>query len=163
MRLVFYPAMNGLRVLAGLAAVLVGSGAGQARAGELQAVQYFYSASFADGSQSAINTVITPVIPAGKVLVIQSVSIYRYPANTNTLQTFVASTVGGRTGYTVLPDISGNTTNFYPGAAQSLTIYVPAAGHAYVNQYRTGSTSFPAETDYITVTGYLTAGTATSN
>jgi|GEM_PF-5037515 len=119
MRLLSYRAKKGVRVLAGLAVALAAAGAGQARAAGLEAVQYFYNTTIAAGSQSNINVTITPTIPAGKLLVIQSVSIYRFPANTSTLQTFVASTVGGHTGYTVLPDISGNTTNFYPAGAQT--------------------------------------------
>jgi hypothetical protein len=126
----------------------------------LNAVQYFYTTSFAAGSQSDINATITPVTPAGQVLVIQSVSVYRYPANPSTLQTFVAITYGGHTGYFSLPDIGGSnsTSDFYPTGTANFTGYVTAGTHAYVNLYRTGGSSYPAETDYITVSGYLTPG-----
>jgi hypothetical protein len=136
--------------------------AGAATTG-LNAVQYFYNTSFASGSQSDINATITPVTPTGQVFVIQSVSVYRYPANSSTLQTFVAITYGGHTGYFSLPDIGGSnsTSDFYPTGTANFTGYVTAGTHAYVNLYRTGgssSSSYPAETDYITVSGYLTPG-----
>jgi hypothetical protein len=135
-------------------------GAESAPAAPLNAVQYFYNTSFASGSQSDINATITPVTPTGQVLVIQSVSIYRFPPNPSTLQTFVAITYAGHTGYFGLPDIpgSGTTTDFYPTGIANFTGYVTAGTHAYVNLYRTGASSYPAETDYITVSGYLTPG-----
>ena len=116
----------------------------------LNAVQYNYSVEFAAGATSERLTV-TPVTPTGKVLVIQNIGIYRYPANSATLQTFLA--VNG--GFIPLTDIPGNG-DLYPAAATNLTSYVPANQSAYINAYRTGA-SLPAETVYITVTGYLTA------
>jgi hypothetical protein len=124
---------------------------GGAVAAGLSAVQYNYSVTFAAGATSASKT-ITPATPAGKVLVIQTISIYRYPASTSTLQTFVG--VGG--GYFALADITGTGTTSYPAATTNLTSYVAAGQSAYVNMYRTGS-PLNAETAYITISGYLTA------
>jgi hypothetical protein len=142
------------------AAYATAAPAGAATTTGLNAVQYFYSTSFASGSQSDINATITPVTPTGQVLVIQSVSVYRFPASSSTLQTFVAITYGGKTGYFSLPDIGGTNTSsdFYPTGTANFTGYVTAGTHAYVNLYRTGGSSYPAETDYITVSGYLTPG-----
>jgi hypothetical protein len=124
-----------------------------AAAAGLNAVQYNYSIAFG-ASQTSASKTITPVTPAKMVLVIQNISIYRYPASSSTLQTFVG--VGG--GYIALPDITGVTGggDFYPAGTANLTGYVAAGQSAYVNMYRTGA-SLPAESAYITVTGYLTA------
>jgi hypothetical protein len=121
-----------------------------AAAAGLAAVQYNYSIPFTAGVTSATKT-ITPVTPAKMVLVIQNISLYRHPASTSTLQTFLG--LGG--GFIALPDITG-TGDYYPAGTANLTGYVAAGQSAYVNMYRTG-TSLPAETVYITVTGYLTA------
>jgi hypothetical protein len=122
----------------------------QAAAAGLVAVQYNYSVPFTAGQTSGSKT-ITPATPAGKVLVIQNISIYRYPSSASTLQTFLG--VGG--GYIVLTDITGTGT-IYPAATTTLTAYVAAGTTAYVNMYRTGGPLL-AETAYVTVTGYLTA------
>jgi hypothetical protein len=116
----------------------------------ITAVQYNYSISFTSGQTSASKT-ITPVTPSNMVLVIQNISIYRYPASKSTLQTFL----GINGGYIALPDITG-TGDYYPAGTANLTGYVPAGQSAYVNTYRTGS-PLNAESAYITVTGYLTA------
>jgi hypothetical protein len=128
-----------------------------AQAGGLDAVQYFYSSTFAAGSQSSINVTITPPTPTGKTLVVQTISVYRFPAQSSTLQTFIAITSGGRTGYFALPDIVGGGSDFYPATTMNLTAYLLAGQHGYANFYRTGGASLPAETDYVTVSGYLTA------
>ena len=119
-------------------------------AAALVAVQYNYSIPFAAGQTSASKTV-TPVTATGKVFVIQTISVYRYPASASTLQTFLG--LGG--GYIALSDITGTGDN-YPAATTNLTGYVAAGASAYVNMYRTGS-ALPAESAYITVTGYITA------
>ncbi len=138
----------------------VWAGAVPAGAAALNAVQYFYSTSFAANSQSDINAAITPNTPSGHVFVMQSISLYRFPPNSSTLQAFVAITYNGRTGYFSLPDTPGTNTSsdFYPSVTTNFTGYVTAGTHAYVNLYRTGGSSYPAETDYITVSGYLTPG-----
>ncbi len=154
--------MSRLKSLLALAALLaLGPACAGAATTGLNAVQYFYATSFAANSQSDINATISPVTPSGQVFVIQSVSVYRFPASASTLQTFVAITYAGRTGYFSLPDIGGTntTTDFYPTGTANFTGYVTAGTHAYVNLYRTGGSSYPAETDYITVSGYLTPGT----
>jgi hypothetical protein len=151
---------KGVAVAASLIAMLacmVVAAVTPAMASGLDAVQYFYTAQFAAGSQSLINQPITPTTPTGRVLVIQTVSIYRFPASASTLQSFIAVTSGGRTGYFVMPDISGSGSDFYPAATANFTLYVNDGTHSYVNLYRTGGASYPAETDYITVSGYLTA------
>jgi hypothetical protein len=116
----------------------------------LVAVQYNYSVPFTAGQTSASKT-ITPATPAGKVLVIQNISIYRYPASASTLQSFL----GVGNGYIALTDITGTGT-LYPAATTTLTAYVAAGATAYVNLYRTG-TPLSAESAYVSVTGYLTA------
>jgi hypothetical protein len=113
-------------------------------------VQYNYSIPFTASQTSATKT-ITPVTAANTVLVIQNISIYRYPASASTLQSFV----GLNGGYIALPDIKG-AGDIYPAGTTNLTAYVPAGTSAYVNAYRTGS-PLPAESAYITVTGYLTS------
>lgn len=143
-----------LGVVAALIVAMTGlllNGAIPSVAAALDAVQYNYSVSFAQGTAAGTKT-ITPVTPTGKVLVIQNISIYCNPPSTSSnLQTFVG--VGG--GFIALPDITGSGET-YPAAASNLTAYVAAETSAYVNMYRTGS-SLPAMTAYITVTGYLTA------
>jgi hypothetical protein len=148
------------RSVAALMALALGAGAlvsvaspVSATAAGLNAVQYNYSIPFTS-SQTSTTKTITPVTPAKMVLVIQNISIYRYPASSSTLQSFVG--LGG--GFIALPDITGITGggDFYPAGTANLTGYVAAGQSAYVNMYRTGA-SLPAETAYITVTGYLTA------
>jgi len=142
---------------AALSAGVVAAPAAPARAAGLDAVQYFTAVTFPSGSQSAIGSAITPVTPAKDVFVIQTVSIYRFPASTSTLQGFIGVTYGGRTGYYALPDVA-SATDFYPATTMNLTAYVTAGTSAFVNLYRTGGSGFPGETDYITVTGYITPG-----
>jgi hypothetical protein len=129
-------------------------GATPANAATLDGVQYTYAATFASGAQSSSDTAITPATPTGKVFVIQTVSIYRYPGSTSTLQSFVGLSSGG---YFALPDIGGSSGDFYPATTMNLTAYVPGGANAFVNLYRTGG-SYPAETDYVTVSGYVTSG-----
>ena len=93
----------------------------------------------------------TPATPTGKVLVIQNIGTYRYPATADTLQTFL----GVNGGFIPLPEITG-TGDISPAATANLISYVPAGQTAVVNMYRTG-TPLNAETASITITGYLTA------
>jgi hypothetical protein len=151
------PPRSGLAALVIAAALGAGALASvtipiSAAAAPLVAVQYNYSVPFTAGQTSA-SKIITPTTPAKMVLIIQNISIYRYPASNSTLQTFVG--LGG--GFIALPDITGSVTgDNYPAGTANLTGYVAAGTTAYVNMYRTGS-SLPAESAYITVTGYLNA------
>jgi hypothetical protein len=143
-------ALLGAGALGGVAVPGAGWAATAPLSPAITAVQYNYSISFTSGQTSATKT-ITPVTAANMVLVIQNISIYRYPASKSTLQTFL----GVNGGFIALPDITG-TGDYYPAGTANLTSYVPAGQSAYVNTYRTG-TPLNAETVYISVTGYLTA------
>ena len=130
-----------------VAALSIASVPAQAGVG---AVEYTYLVPFAAGQTFAVKTV-TPVTPAGKVLVIDHISMYRFPASASSLQTFL----GTNGGYVVLPDIRGNG-DIYPAAATNLTVYVLAGKTAYLNLYRTGS-ALIADTAYVTLMGHLAA------
>ena len=117
-------------------------------------LQYLYTVSFASGAQSATSVPITPVTAAAKIFVMQTVSIYRFPSSTSSLQCFVGVPTGASVGYIAFPDIA-SATDFYPAGTLSFTAYVPATRDAFINCYRTGG-SYPAETDYVTTSGYIT-------
>jgi hypothetical protein len=137
-------------VAAGACALAASAPAQAAVAG----IQYLYTVSFAAGSQSATNVQVTPVTAVGKILVVQTLSIYRFPASASTLQCFLAVPAGAGTGYVAIPDIN-SPNDFYPATTLNLTAYVNAGRNAYVNCYRTGS-ALPVETDYVTVSGNIT-------
>jgi hypothetical protein len=152
---------RGLMMAAGAALALAATSVGAAtQVTELTSgVQYNYAVSFAANSQSAIGVAVTPVTASGKILQIQAVSLYRYPASGSVLQCFLAvpANVTGTsagTGYVALPDV-GASSDFYPATTANITAYIPAAKDAYVNCYRTGGTSYPAETVFVTVVGVI--------
>ncbi len=123
-------------------------------------VQYLYLASFAEDSQSAIGIPVTPETAKGKILELQSISLYRFPSSSSTLQCFLAvpatlASGAAAAGYIALPD-TYPSSDFYPASTATLTAYVPAGKSAYVNCYRTGG-SYPAETVYFTIVGVLTS------
>ncbi len=118
-------------------------------------VEYNYTLAFSSGSQTATATAITPVTDAGKILVLQTISLYRFPASTSSLQCFVGiPSATGNTGFVAMPDI-GSSTDFYPATTLNFTGYVVAKTNALMNCYRTGG-AYPAETDYVTVIGNIT-------
>jgi hypothetical protein len=125
-----------------------------AHAAPVAGLQYFYTVTFASGAQSAINIPITPVTATGKLFVMQTTSIYRFPSSTSTLQCFIAVPAGASTGYIAVPDIA-SASDFYPAGTLNFTAYIPATRNAYANCYRTGG-SYPAETDYVTTAGFIT-------
>ena len=144
------------RMIAGAtsAGLLAVGFAAPAAAAGLDGVVYTYSVSFPANATSATGSTISPTTAAGQVFVIQTVSIYRHPASPSTLQAFIGVTYGGKPAFFALPDIS-NATDHFPAVIANLTAYVTAGTNAFANLYRTGS-SLPAETDYITVSGYIT-------
>lgn len=151
-----------LRFLPALAAAAALAGAAPVNAAALNSAQYTTTVSFAAGVTAMTNVAITPATPTGQVLVIQSISIYRYPpnpSNPSTLSSFLGITTStGATGYFALPDVSLATTNPYPAGSGNLIAYVRPGTRAIVNMYRSGAGSYAAETEYITVSGYLTPG-----
>ncbi len=124
-------------------------------------VQYSSYVTFAQNSQSAVDVTVLPATATGKILEVKSISLYRYPSTNSTLQCFLAvpaTTIQGSNtvGFVALPDIYPSS-DYYPATTLALTVYVPAGKQAYVNCYRTGGASYPAETVYFTVVGDLTS------
>jgi hypothetical protein len=127
-----------------------------ANAAALVGETYSYLYVFPASQQSLVNEVITPVTPAGKVFVIQTVSVFR-SGGMGPLQSFiVVNSLGANSKANIaLPDIPANTSDFYPAVTMALTAYVGAGTQAFMNFYRTNSSQ--PETDYVSVSGYLNA------
>ena len=111
--------------------------------------------SFPAGQESLTGQVITPVTPAGKVFVIQTVSILRN-SGLGILQSFISLNALGNDSKAsfAMPDINTNG-DFFPSATMDMTLYVSTGTQAMINLYR--SNGGQAETDVISVSGYLNA------
>ena len=95
----------------------------------------------------------TVLIPAGKRLVVQTVSVYRSGAiSTQTTQVFINSSVGGSYAAFALPVISGSAAS-YVGIAQPMTFYSDGGTELLANAFRNGTAG--AEADTVTISGYL--------
>jgi len=95
----------------------------------------------------------TVLIPAGKRLVVQTVSAYRSGAiSTQTVQIFINTSVGGTYAAFAMPLISGSTAS-YVGAAQPITFYADGGTELLANAFRSGTSG--AESETVTITGYL--------
>jgi hypothetical protein len=95
----------------------------------------------------------TVLIPAGKRLVVQTVSMYRQGTiATQTVQIFINSSFGGTYTAFALP-VVGGTTASYVGAAQPMTFYADGGTELLANVFRSGTTG--AESETVTISGYL--------
>ena len=104
-----------------------------------------------DGNFSGIQSV---AVPAGKRLVVQSMSAYRYgsPANGSSLQVYVDAYTNGQVGAWAMPPIVATGASF-PGASLPLVYYVDGNTRFLVNVYR--NTTVNAENVQFNLSGYL--------
>ena len=95
----------------------------------------------------------TVSIPAGKRLVVQTVSAYRSGTiSTQTVQIFINSSVGGNYAAFSMP-VFPATTASYVGAAQPMTFYADGGTQLLANAFRNGTSG--AESETVTISGYL--------
>jgi hypothetical protein len=95
----------------------------------------------------------TILIPPGKRLVVQTVSVYRSGAiSTQTVQVFINSSVGGAYCAFATPIIPASTAS-YVGIAQPMTFYSDGNTRLLANAFRAGTTG--AESETVTISGYL--------
>ena len=121
----------------------------------VDAVQYSVTGGITAGAMTGSVTVAT--VPAGKRLVITAVSYYHTPvASGGSIgQAYLATTVGGVTGYYALPEAKVDGA-LYPGSTLTGTFYADAGTPVIANFY-TNLPSLTQEGDRITLTGYLIA------
>ncbi len=140
----------GAGLLAGVAGVCCMGG--RAQAATPDDVQYSVQASIASGSVDG--NVIVATVPAGKLLVITSVTYYRFNSAANTIgQLFLTTIATGTGAYTALPEAKADGAQF-PSATLTTTLYADAGTKVAATVY-TSATATSTETDYISVTGYL--------
>ena len=95
----------------------------------------------------------TVLIPAGKRLVVQTVSVYRSGAiSTQTTQIFINTSVNGAYAAFALPPVSASTAS-YVGIAQPMTFYSDGGTELLANAFRNGTSG--AESETVTISGYL--------
>jgi hypothetical protein len=95
----------------------------------------------------------TLLIPTGKRLVVQSVSVYRSGAiSSGNVQIFINSDVNGGYAARALP-VVGPTTALYAGSTLSAPFYADGGTELLANAFRDSTTG--AETETVSVTGYL--------
>ena len=93
-------------------------------------------------------------VPAGKRLIVQTVSQYRVSATAagSTVQIFVNSSLNGTySAYSLSP--APGTSASYSGSTQALTFQADGGSALVVNAFR--NTTVGAESDVVTVSGYL--------
>ena len=91
-------------------------------------------------------------VPAGKHLVIQTVSLYHIDNNNETIQAYILPTTNGINGAYALPSVPSNAT-YFPGVTQTMTVYADPGTTVPFNLYRSQSSGI--EYVYVIVSGYL--------
>jgi hypothetical protein len=93
-------------------------------------------------------------VPAGKRLVVQAMSAYRYGSSPSgsSLQVYVDAPTNGQVGAWALPPIVANGTQ-YPGVSQPLVYYVDGGSRFLVNAYRNSNGA--NESVQVSISGYL--------
>lgn len=95
----------------------------------------------------------TVSIPAGKRLVVETVSMYRSGAiSSQTVQIFINGSVGGNYAAYALPAAPASTAS-YSGLVQPIRFSVDGGTQLLANAYRNGTTG--AESETVTISGYL--------
>jgi hypothetical protein len=117
------------------------------------AVQFSIGVEMNNGAAQVIGEPVYTV-PAGKRLVIQTVSVYRSGPDvfTQACQVFIIASFNHLSTVLALPDIQPNGISF-PAATLSTVFYADPAAPVTINAYRTSGLG--QEFDYITITGYL--------
>jgi len=136
------------------AAIFTGLAPTALHAAAPDAIQFSTTIEVPANATGGIGTIGT--VPAGKRMIIQTISIYREGAVAGSIaQPFVSTVVNSITGYIALPQIIANGVS-YPASTQSGTFYADAGTMISASLYRTG-TATAEEADQVTVTGYLVA------
>jgi putative N-acetylmannosamine-6-phosphate epimerase len=134
----------------------LGVDAGQARAAATAPDDVQFSVTATIPSGDVIDRPSVATVPAGKLLVITSVSYYRNGGAANSIgQMFLLTTVGGVTSTTALPEAKADGS-LYPAATLATTLYADA-GTTVIADCVTNTPQNSAENDYVSVTGYYVA------
>ena len=113
---------------------------------------YVITPSYTQGHLDSAEGYSNIAVPAGKRLVIQTVSVYEDNANGQNMQAFIYPLINGiRQGYALPPVPDSGTT--YPGVTQSMTLSTDPGSTIIFGVFRSGT----AGTNYVTLTvyGYL--------
>ncbi len=105
----------------------------------------------ANGNFTGVQAV---TVPAGKRLVVQSMSAYRFGTVTNgtSVQVFADAATNGSVNAWAIPPIVAVGSDF-PGTTVSVTFYVDAGNSMIVNGYRNSTAS--TESVAVSISGYL--------